>query len=45
VVLTAAEEARNDGRAFTVTHGSAPVRRLFELLDLGRHVPLDGKPA
>ncbi len=45
VILTAADDARSDGWALTVTRGSAPVRRLFELLDLDRHLPLDGEPA
>lgn len=44
VVLSAAEEARKDGWSFTVTRGSAPVRRLYELLDIERLVPLDGEP-
>jgi anti-sigma B factor antagonist len=42
VVLTAAEDARNDGWAFTVTRGSAPVRRLFVLLGIDKQLPLDG---
>jgi anti-sigma B factor antagonist len=42
VILTAAQDARNDGWAFTVTRGSAPVRRLIELLDLDGHLPSDG---
>jgi anti-sigma B factor antagonist len=42
VILTAAQDARNDGWGFTVTRGSAPVRRLIELLDLDAHLPLDG---
>jgi anti-sigma B factor antagonist len=41
VVLTAAADARRDGWGFTVTRGSAPVRRLFALLDLDGHVPFD----
>ena len=45
VVLSAADDARNDGWSFTVTRGSAPVRRLYELLDIERLVPLDGEPA
>lgn len=44
VVLTAAEHARGDGAAFTVTRGSAPVRRLFELLDLDGRLPFEGAP-
>jgi hypothetical protein len=42
VLLTAAEDARHDGWAFAVTRGSAPVRRLFELLDLDGLLPQDG---
>jgi anti-sigma B factor antagonist len=42
MVLTAAQDARNDGWEFTITRGSAPVRRLIELLDLDRHLPFDG---
>jgi len=42
VVLTAAEDARRDGWSFTVTHGSAPVRRLFGLLELDGLLPFDG---
>jgi anti-anti-sigma factor len=42
VVLAAAAAARNDGWSFAVTHGSAPVRRLFGLLDVGAYVTLDG---
>jgi anti-anti-sigma factor len=42
LVLTAAQDARNDGWAFTATRGSGPVRRVFELLDLDRHIPFDG---
>ena len=45
VVLTAADDARSDGWALTVTRGSAPVRRLFELLDLDRHLPLEREAA
>jgi anti-anti-sigma factor len=41
VVLTAAADARNDGWAFTVTRGSARVRRLFEILDLYQDLPFD----
>jgi anti-anti-sigma factor len=41
VVLTAAQDARNDAWAFTVTRGSGPVRRLFELLDLDAQLPFD----
>jgi anti-anti-sigma factor len=42
VILTAANDARNDGWAFAVTRGSAPVRRLFALVDAGRHLRFDG---
>jgi len=45
VVLTAAQHARTDGWAFTVSRGSAPVRRLFELLGVDPRVCLDGDPA
>jgi anti-anti-sigma factor len=45
VILTAAHDARTDGWAFTVTRGSAPVRRLFELLDLDPQLPFDGVPS
>jgi anti-sigma B factor antagonist len=42
MILGAAGDARRDGWAFTVTRGSAPVRRLFELLDIDAHVAFDG---
>ena len=45
VVLTAADDARRDRWALTVTRGSAPVRRLFELLDVDGRLPLEGGPA
>jgi anti-anti-sigma factor len=45
VVLVAAEEARKDGWAFTVTRGSAPVRRLFEVLGIDPLMPFDEEPA
>ncbi len=45
VVLTAAEQSRNDGWGFTVTRGSAPVRRLFALLDIDAVLPFEGEPA
>lgn len=45
VVLSAAQDARNDGWEFTVTPGSARVRRLFVLLDLDKHLPVEGKAA
>jgi anti-anti-sigma factor len=42
VVMTAAEDAARDGWAFTITRGSAPVRRLIELVHLDGQLPLDG---
>jgi anti-anti-sigma factor len=42
VVLTAAESAARDGWAFTVTRGSAPVRRLMALVRLDGQLPVDG---
>jgi anti-anti-sigma factor len=42
VILTAADDARNDGWAFAVTHGSAPVRRLFALVDAETHLRFGG---
>ena len=42
LVLAAAEDARQDGWAFTVTHGSRQVRRVFVLLNLDKHLPYDG---
>ncbi len=41
VVLWAAEEASRDGWALGVTRGSAPVRRLTELVRLDGQRPLD----
>lgn len=41
VVLTAASAARNNGWAFTVTRGSARVRRLFDVLGLDDHLPYE----
>jgi anti-anti-sigma factor len=41
VVVAAAQDAAKDGWVFTVTRGSAPVRRLFELLDIDRLLPFD----
>ena len=41
VVVCAARDAANDGWPFTVTRGSARVRRLFELLDIDKHVPVE----
>ncbi|HKO90786.1 MAG TPA: STAS domain-containing protein [Polyangiaceae bacterium] len=43
VILSAARDARNDGWEFTVTPGSTRVRRLFVLLDLDKHLPLEGR--
>jgi anti-anti-sigma factor len=45
VVLPAAQAARNDRWELTVTRGSAPVRRLFELLGVDRLLPFDGAPS
>jgi anti-sigma B factor antagonist len=45
VILAAAADARRDGWAFTVTRGSAVVRRLFELLDIAAYVAFDGEPS
>jgi anti-anti-sigma factor len=42
LVLTAAEDSRRDGWMFTVTRGSRPVRRGFQLLDLDNQLPYDG---
>ena len=41
-LLTAAEDASRDGWAFTVTRGSAPVRRLLTLVRLDGQLPVDG---
>jgi anti-anti-sigma factor len=41
LVLAAAEDARRDGWAFTVTHGSRQLRRVFVLLNLDKHLPYD----
>jgi anti-anti-sigma factor len=41
VVLTAAESASRDGWAFAVTRGSAPVRRLFDLVRLDGQLPME----
>jgi anti-anti-sigma factor len=43
LVVDAAEDSRRDGWAFAVTHGSWPVRRVLELLELGKHLPYDGR--
>jgi anti-anti-sigma factor len=45
VVLDAAGDARRDGWAFTVTRGSAPVRRLFELLEVDEHLRIEAGPS
>jgi anti-anti-sigma factor len=37
----AAEDAARNGWAFTVTGGSAAVRRLIDFVQLGRPLPLD----
>ncbi len=42
VLLAASDEASRDGWAFSVTRGSAPVRRLFDLVHLNGRLPLDG---
>jgi anti-anti-sigma factor len=42
LVVDAAEDSRRDGCAFAVTHGSWPVRRVIQLLELDQHVPYDG---
>jgi anti-sigma B factor antagonist len=41
-LLTAAEDASRDGWEFTVTRGSAPVRRLVALVRLDGQLPVDG---
>jgi anti-sigma B factor antagonist len=41
VILSAAQDARDDGWEFTVTPGSARVRRLFVLLDLDKHLTVE----
>jgi anti-anti-sigma factor len=45
VILAASSDARKDGWAFTVTRGSAPVRRVFELVDAGTHLTFDKSPS
>jgi anti-anti-sigma factor len=42
VVLMAAEAAARDGWTFTVTPGSAAVRRLITLVQLDGQLPVDG---
>jgi anti-anti-sigma factor len=42
VVLSAAADASRDGWAFSITQGSAPVRRLISLVGLDGQLPLDG---
>jgi anti-anti-sigma factor len=41
VILSAAQVARDDEWEFTVTPGSARVRRLFVLLDLDKHLAVE----
>jgi anti-anti-sigma factor len=41
LVLAAAEASRRDGWTFAVTHGSRPVRRVFQLLELDTQLPYD----
>jgi anti-anti-sigma factor len=43
LVVDAAEDSRRDGWAFAVTHGSWPVRRVLQLLELDQHLPYDGR--
>jgi anti-anti-sigma factor len=43
LVVDAAEDSRRDGWVFAVTHGSWPVRRVLELLELDKHLPYDGR--
>jgi anti-sigma B factor antagonist len=42
VLVAAAQEASRDGWSFTVTRGSAQVRRLVELVRLETQLPVDG---
>jgi anti-anti-sigma factor len=42
MLLAAAEEAARDGWAFSVTRGSAAVRRLLDLVQVDGPLPLDG---
>jgi anti-anti-sigma factor len=41
LVLAAAEDLRRDGWSFAVTRGSRPVRRVFRVLELDKHLPYD----
>jgi anti-anti-sigma factor len=41
LVVEAAEDARRDGWSLTITRGSRPVRRLFELLHLDGTLPYE----
>jgi anti-anti-sigma factor len=45
LVLSAANDARNDGWAFGVTRGSRPVRRLFALLGIDEQLPYAEEPS
>ena len=42
VLVAASEDASRDGWAFAVTHGSAGVRRLMGLVQLGTELPREG---
>lgn len=44
VVMAASEVARRDGWSLAITPGSPQFRRLIGLVDLERHLPLDGDP-
>lgn len=44
VVLAAVDDASSDGWAFTITRGSAAVRRLIELVGAESRLPFDGSP-
>jgi anti-anti-sigma factor len=41
LVLAAAEDLRRDGWSVAVTRGSRPVRRVFQVLELDKHLPYD----
>jgi anti-anti-sigma factor len=41
LVVEAADDARRDGWSLTITRGSRPVRRLFELLEVAGELPYD----
>jgi anti-anti-sigma factor len=45
LLLAAARDSQHDGWPFEVTHGSPPVRRLVELMELREHLPFNGRPA